>query len=273
MTEMQGRLVAIFEWFHNFCVKHHLRYYMLGGTMLGAARHEGFIPWDDDIDVGLPRKDYDAFLKLTKDIKFGDFVIEGIDTHNKDFFYGYAKIYDTKSTLVENNRFKIKRGIFIDVFPLDGVSDTVQEIDTYIAPIYLKYNLLLTRTCAIRRERKWYKNISICLARLIPDLIIKNKKLMLSIDTMCKQRDYDSFDIIGNLYGAWGKKEIMEKEIFGVPKLYKFEKIEVYGVEDYDRYLTHLYGNWRQMPPKEQQITHHDYLVCDLDKSYLGETK
>lgn len=139
MTEMQIRLVKILEWFNDFCVLQHLKYYMLGGTVLGAVRHGGFIPWDDDIDVGLPRK------------------------------------------------------------------------------------------------------------------------------------DYDDCSVIGNLYGAWVRKEIMEKNIFGNPMLYNFEGIKAYGVEDYDRYLTSLYGDWRKLPPKEKQITHHDFLECDLRKSYLND--
>lgn len=271
MTEMQIRLVKILEWFNDFCVLHHLKYYMLGGTMLGAVRHGGFIPWDDDIDVGLPRKDYEEFLTLTKGAQFGDFVTEGIDTPNKDFFYGYAKIYDTKSTLVENNRYKIKRGIYIDVFPIDGVANSSEEINSYISPIFSKRNLSLARSCGIRKGRKWYKNASVYFARLIPNFIIDNKKLMLSVDNMCKQRDYDDYSIVGNLYGAWGRKEIMEKNIFGNPTLYNFEDIRVYGAEDYDRYLTSLYGDWRKLPPKEKQITHHDFLECDLRKSYLND--
>lgn len=271
MTEIQIRLVKILKWFNEFCISHHLKYYILGGTMLGAVRHGGFIPWDDDIDVGLPRKDYEEFLTLTKGAQFGDFVTEGIDTPNKDFFYGYAKIYDTKSTLVENNRYKIKRGIYVDVFPIDGVANSSEEINSYISPIFSKHNLLLARSCGIRKGRKWYKNASVRLARLIPNFIIDNKKLMLSVDNMCKQRDYDDYSIVGNLYGAWGRKEIMEKNIFGNPTLYNFEDIRVYGVEDYDRYLTSLYGDWRKLPPKEKQVTHHDFLECDLRKSYLND--
>lgn len=269
MTEMQNRLVAVFDWFHKFCVEHNLRYYMLGGTMLGAVRHQGFIPWDDDIDVGMPRKDYEKFLVLTKNKKYGNFVVEGIDTVENDFFYGYAKIYDTKSTLIENNRYRIKRGLFVDVFPLDGVSNEKNDTDRYVDAIYARYNLLVARTCAFRKERKWYKNVFVFVARLIPNFIIDNKKLMLSIDDMCRQRDYDDCSIVGNLYGAWGKKEVMEKDIFGNPSIYKFEGIEVYGAEDYERYLTRLYGNWRQLPPKEKQVTHHDFLLCDISNSYL----
>ena len=71
LTVLQEKLLVMFKWFHDFCIKHKLRYYALGGTMLGAVRHNGFIPWDDDIDLGMPRKDYQRFVKLIKKIDMG----------------------------------------------------------------------------------------------------------------------------------------------------------------------------------------------------------
>ena len=270
LTEIQARLLPMLRWYHNFCVENGLRYFLLGGTMLGAARHKGFIPWDDDIDVGMPRKDYEQFLALTKDRQFGDFTVEGIDTRNRDFFYGYAKIYDTKTTLIENTRYQIKRGLFLDLFPLDGVANEQTEIDAFFRPILRRYRLLLARTCAVRTGRKWYKNLAVYLARIIPERILDNKQLMLSIDSMCKAKDYDQCQYVGNLYGNWGKREIVERRVMGTPALYSFEGQQVYGVSDYDAYLSSLYGNWRQLPPAEKQVTHHDFLAIDLHHGYQG---
>ena len=77
-SELQKKLLPMLGWFHDFCVAHDLRYYVLGGTMLGAVRHQGFIPWDDDIDVGMPRKDYEIFMKLCEDKVFGNYTVESI---------------------------------------------------------------------------------------------------------------------------------------------------------------------------------------------------
>lgn len=270
LSDLQRRLLPMLEWFHSFCAENHLRYYLLGGTMLGAARHQGFIPWDDDIDVGMPRSDYQKFLELTEGRLFGDYVVEGIDSDKPDFLYGYTKVYDTKTTLVENTRAKIRRGIYIDVFPLDGACQRESEIPARFRPIYLRYSLLLARACAINKGRKWYKNAVIYGARAIPGWMLNDKKLMQSIDRMCRQQEYDSCEFIGNFYGNWGVREIMPRYVMGQPKLYSFEGLQVYGACDCDAYLTSLYGDWRKLPPKEKQVTHHDFLLCDLKKSYLG---
>lgn len=267
LSQLQKRLLPMLGWFHDFCIDNGIRYYILCGTMLGAARHHGFIPWDDDIDVGIPRADYEKFLSLTKGKRFGDYLVEGIDTKENDFFYGYAKVYDTQSVLVENTRYSIKRGIYIDVFPLDGVTNDRVKIEQVVKPIFYRYQLLLARTCAIRKNRKWYKNLAIYLARIIPDFIVNSKKLMQSIDERCKTHDYDSCKYVGNLYGT--RRGIVPKEVMGTPTLYQFEDLMVYGVENYDAYLTSVYGEWRKLPPVEKQVTHHDFKFMKLEQSYL----
>lgn len=120
MTEIQLKLLDMLKWFHEFCIENKLRYYALGGTMLGAIRHKGFIPWDDDIDVGMPREDYDKMIELVIDKQDEKYRLEK-PLQNKDFVYQYCKLYDTSTTLVENTRYKTKRGVYLDIFPLDGI--------------------------------------------------------------------------------------------------------------------------------------------------------
>lgn len=271
LTDIQKKLFLMLKWFHSFCRENDLRYFVLGGTMLGAVRHEGFIPWDDDVDVGMPRKDYEIFLELCKGKFFGNYVVETIDTDQSDFFYGYSKIYDISTTLVESARHNVKRGIYMDLFPLDGVCDSKNDIPKMFRPIYWRYNLLMARNCAYSKKRKWYKNLSIFLGRLIPNLLVNNKKLMTSIDKLCRKNDYDDCKYIANYLGNWGINEIVPKKVMGKPELYHFEDTMVYGAENYDAYLTSLYGNWRQLPPKEKRITHHEYVYIALDKSFFEE--
>ena len=273
MNKMQIMLLEMLKWFHGFCQENGIVYYVIGGTMLGTIRHKGFIPWDDDIDVGIPRADYEKLL-ANKDYLFKNenrYCLESFRDGKTDFEYPYAKIYDTQTTLIENCRTKTKRGIYIDVFPLDGIGDNKEEAYRNYSHILKKINFLMTRVCTLRKGRAWMKNMAIIISQLIPQFILKNHGLIERIDNICKSRNFETSEYVGCLVGNWGMKEIIPKQYLGTPMLYKFEDTEVYGPEKFDEYLTCLYGNWRKMPPIEKQKSHHNYLFLDLNKSYLDK--
>ena len=224
---------------------------------------------DDDIDVGMPRQDYEKFMELCGDKRFDYFYVESINTKNMDFYYGYGKIYDIRTTLVENTRYKIKRGIYLDVFPLDGAGNSKEQAEKIYRPIKKKIDLLGIKVFSLRNNRKMYKNIAILLGRLIPNWVINSKKLMIDIDNLCKKYNYDECEFMSNFWGNWGEKEVIPTRVMGTPRLYSFEGLEVFGVEHPDEYLSILYGNWRELPPVKKRITHHDYLLLDLNSGYV----
>ena len=273
MTELQSKLLDMFKWFHEFCMSHGLRYYMIGGTMLGAARHKGFIPWDDDIDVGMPRPDYEKLEQLMKLQGEQRYILETPRTEALDYFYPISKLYDTQTTLVENTRLKIRRGIFLDIFPLDGIGDSEEESRRNYKAVHWKHNLLLTRVTGIREGRSKLKNAAVRVARLVPGCILDNKKLLLNLEKQCKKYSFEVCSWAGNLLGAYGTKELAPKKYFGKPKLYEFEGQLLFGPQRAEEYLTQIYGDWRKLPPKEKQVSHHDFIEFDLNKSFLEEPK
>lgn len=270
MTQVQKKLLEMLSWFHLFCIENEIRYYMIGGTMLGAARHEGFIPWDDDIDIGVPRKDYEKLTVAMNGLPINSrYKLETPETTAKDYFYPFAKLYDTTTTLIENTKHSIKRGIYLDIFPLDGIGNTKEEAVSNYKRIDRLHNLLVARVTGIRKGRHPLKNLAVLVLRCVPRFVFDEKKQLKKLTHISKRFDYDSCSWCGNLVGAWHFKELIPKEILGEPKLYKFENVEAFGVEDADKYLTYLYGDWRQLPPEEKRKSHHDYVLCDLEKSYL----
>ena len=264
MNKIQNKLLNIFKWLIDYLNKNNIRYYAIGGTMLGAVRHKGFIPWDDDIDIGVPRKDYERLISLF-DKQIDHYVLEHPKNDDKDYCYNYAKVYDLDTTLIERGKKRIIRGIYIDVFPLDGIGDDYEEsLKNY--KILDKKNMLLTmKTSAYRKGRKWWKNIASLLGYLLP---VNCKKTARQIDSLCSRFDFDSSQYVGNLVSTYRSREIMKREIFGKPTVYDFEGLKITGPEKYEEYLTILFGKWYELPPEEKRISGHDKLYLDLENSW-----
>lgn len=272
VEDIQHKMLEMMKWFHSYCEENGIKYYMIGGTMLGAARHQGFIPWDDDVDIGVPRNDYIKLLTISKKLesKNSIYIIESYQDMNDDYEYPFAKVYDTTTTLIENKRKQTKRGIYIDVFPLDGIKGGTKEeaIHNY-SHLIKKLNWLAVMTSEVRSGRAWWKNLAVRMFRVLPKSFYSFHSLAASIDHECASADFYKSTFAGNLIGIWREKEILPQQYFGVPTLYKFEDAKFYGVAEPDKYLTNVYGDWRALPPTEKQISHHDYIEINLQKSYL----
>lgn len=269
---IQLMLVDMLKVFHDFCQKHSLRYFAIGGTALGAARHHGFIPWDDDIDIGMPRSDYELMIDIfNKENTNQRYVLESPFSPDPFFPYPYSKLYDTQTTVIENMYHPLKRGLFLDIFPLDGIGNTPKGADGIFRQInYLSFVRKMI-TCAPSPQKSRLRNLFLTISR--PFIVlsgIKLKTIRTKIDRKCKRIQYDESDLVANFLGYWGEKEIVPKSVLGNPILLPFENIQICCPEKIDAYLTHVYGDWRTPPPKEKQITHHD-IVYDLKKSYLEE--
>ena len=270
LSPLQLKLLEMMKWFHEFCEKNNIRYYVLGGTMLGAARHKGFIPWDDDIDIGLPRKEYEKLARLMQSTDCLPYVLETPDSTAKDYCYPYSKLYHTETTLVEKRRKNVVRGIFIDIFPLDGLGDNENECKKNYKPINRKYNFLLSVVGGISSEREWYKNLAVIAARMIPLFLLDYKKIIKQLNELCATKEFDACEWVCNDLGAWRIKEAMPRSFFGKPVLYQFEDIMVYGPEKYEDYLSHLYDTWETLPSMEKRVSHHDFIKLDLTSSYFS---
>ena len=266
MSDLQARLLELMVWFDDYCRKNNLRYYIIGGTLLGAMRHGGFIPWDDDLDIGMPRKDYNRLRASFHNN--GRFELEMPESEAEDFCYGYGKLYDKSTTLIESKRNNVKRGLFIDIFPIDGIGNDFKNAKRVYKTIKPIYGLLVARTTSIRKGRSFLKNTFALFSRIIPDRLFPIRNLRLKLDTIISQYDFDESLYVGNLLGLKMEGEITPKEYFGIPQDVKFENTILKMPAQPDRYLEHIYGNWKVMPPKEKQVTHHDFLICDLNTPY-----
>ena len=270
LTQLQSCLLDTLRWFDGFCREHELRYYAIGGTLLGSMRHGGFIPWDDDIDLGMPRADYEK-LKQFEGKVFGHYTIETYASKDDSYCYPASKVFDTNTTLIEHKRKNVSRGVFIDVFPIDGVGDNLEIAKKNYKRIANLYRYFLTVVATVRKGRGFKKNLAVVLSHCIPSFVQNQRDLRIKLNKYCSEYDFDSSKYGGNLLGAYFEREIVPLEYFGVPKDYVFEDIKIMGPQFADEYLTSIYKNWRKLPPKEKQVSHHDFVFLDLKKSYLNE--
>lgn len=260
MEELKNIELDIFRSFIEACEKLNLKYYVIGGTLLGAVRHKGFIPWDDDIDVGMPRKDYEKFIANgQKHLPEGLFV-QTFDT-DPEYPANFAKIRNSGTTFVEysiKDR-NINHGVYIDIFPLDFYPEKGERL------FGIKKLLLTLRiTDAFTPSNMKLKTKAVrCLTRvLFPNVIgaVKKRERLFKSVTEGKY--------IANHCGAWGKKEIVPADWYGEGTSLMFEGIEVSAPLHYHNWLTQVYGDYMQLPPEEKRVPHHFVDVIDLEKPY-----
>ena len=271
MEKMKLLQLELFKEFIRVCTILNLHYYCVGGTLLGAIRHSGFIPWDDDIDVAMPREDYDIFCA-----KAQPFLRENIflQTEQSDpqYPFNFAKLRDKNTTFIETSvsDLKINHGIYIDIFPLDGLPSNRIKSDWE----RIKSKLLFWRISDVflpperdDRIKKLAKKIVVKLSLILTGLHSVQETVKVR-GRQIKKYSFQNSNIITNYCGAWGKKEIFPKEWLGNGVCSEFEGLTVIVPERYDLYLEQLYGDYMKYPPLEKQVSHHYCKVIDLEKPY-----
>ena len=251
----------------RICDELDLRYYVLGGTLLGAVRHNGFLPWDDDIDLGLPREDYTVFIQKAPRMLSDNLFLQHHRT-DEGYCMNMVKIRNVHTTFVEtHSRMQnIRHGVFIDIFPLDNAPISA------VAKLYFRVmNKLLGMRIGEAYEwvprtplRGWLKKCAYralsCIWPDVPCAVAAREKLLCS---------FPNRGMIGNLCGAWGIKEIMPAEWHAEGCSLDFEGIAVKAPIQYEKWLTQVYGDYMTLPPEEKRVTHHDTVRIDLDIPYM----
>lgn len=262
VNELQKCLLNMVRDFHDICVNNKLDYYIIGGTFLGAVRHKGFIPWDDDIDIGMPRNSYEKFLKLPDSALPGYLSRLNAGYGNKKRDFLYVKLCNKNTTLVENGNEKRVEGVYIDIFPLDGAHNTRigSYLKYYISRIYT-YGIWLNGS---DKERDTlFKRLAQKCSKAIDNEYLYNRG-----NEYLAKAQYDQSKYVGNYLGRWGPKEIMSRNIFGRPTLYEFEEIMLYGPENAHEYLSTVYGSYMKLPPLEKRKSNHAFEYVNLQLRY-----
>ena len=267
--ELKAIELEILKKIHNICENENLRYSLIGGTLLGAVRHKGFIPWDDDIDIVMPRKDYETFIDycVHNSTELPFYIVSS--KTNKNYGYLFAKACAKGTTIeeVHGNRYQCNLGVYVDIFPVDGLGVSFEEAKKTYAKTTFKRELLVasnwkeffrSKTRAIYFEPIRY-------AFYLMSRLVNVNKLINKIDEICKKKDFDSSKYVGVVCGVYRRKEIMKKDVFAEYEKIEFEGLKVNALKNSKEYLSNIYGDYMKLPPKEKQFSHHMFKAYYMD--------
>ncbi|MBQ3074006.1 MAG: LicD family protein [Ruminococcus sp.] len=266
LRELQLCELEALKFFDEFCRRHDLTYYLCGGCLIGAVRHKGFIPWDDDTDVLMPRPDYEKFLELYKKENPSErFVLVNDD----DVHYSgniFATLNDTDHTMVKEyqQNMDTPHGIPLDIFPIDGLADgRIQRLIQYV----------------------WVMIYSLFRAQIVPKnqggLIAFGSKVLLTIfrgrklrykiwkfaeKRMTRYHFDESENVAEFCAGFYFMKKVYPRHIYDGKVELEFEGEKFFAMKGYDEYLHIPFGDYMELPPEEKRLPHHDIVKLELHK-------
>ncbi|WP_448781027.1 LicD family protein [Bacteroides congonensis] len=256
LAELKVIQMDVLEVIDKFCTENNMHYSLACGSFLGAIRHKGYIPWDDDIDIYMPREDYERFIRIFPE-ELNHIKVASMERESK-WNRAYAQAYDNRTIMNEYAKTPINVGVYIDVYPLDSVPDSDVE--------WIRYNKLrrtLIRTyelkyIPIRWDRSILRNIVLILGKTL--LLPFNSRQMAKFISRFAQRyngkGYNrSFECVQGMLQKYPFQSSLMTEFTRT----QFEDRQFIIMKDYDAYLSNGYGNYMQLPPKEKQVPHHQF--------------
>lgn len=267
MERIKTILIEALKAFISVCETYKLRYYACGGTLIGAVRHHGFIPWDDDIDVYMPREDYERLKLLRDEILKENYELS---TFEDNGFYPFVKFYSKDYTYWEFECVPVVMAPYLDIFPLDEVNNDfskVIELDKY----YQKNlrNIQLRSTYYLWNQI-FVPSFKVSIVRLAKKLI--GRKIL----NLYNQRVFEKMqEKIRAVKGGYCmcyyhsyalEKEVFRKEWFEDYVEMPFESIMIRVPIGYHELLSQVFGDYMKLPPKDKQVSHHNCFYMNLDK-------
>lgn len=261
--DIQRVSLEILRDIHSFCVENDIFYTLCGGTLIGAIRHNGFVPWDDDIDIAMPRPDYDKFICTYRSKSGYKLLSREVQGGDKGVYIAYSRVCEMEKTYVDTSYqpwSAYNTGIWIDIMPLDGASSVETEEKKRLA---LAKRTFLCLGWARKSVVPFWKARSVFdFFKLIYCVLFfyKRYKAADKLIEICRKEDYKTSSYFTDLSVVhYGLKEYNSKELLRDKILWPFGQDNFYVLSGFDSWLRHIYGDYMKLPPKEKQVKPHDF--------------
>lgn len=256
LEELKNIQLQILDTVHRYCLENNITYFLSSGTLIGAVRHKGYIPWDDDIDIYMLRPDYERFVSSfnqNNDL----YRVVSLRT-NKDCTFAYAKVERTDTKIVETVDNPMEIGVNIDVFPIDGVPDDLKKRKEYFSKLQRQRNNMLLKDISIDfLHRGFLKNLILSVGKLLLSFRTL-PQLAAGLDNAINKDDnntkYVCNVILGNGFGSEFSRDAIRDSLD-----IEFEGNFYKTMIGYDEYLTKTYGDYMQLPPVEKRVSTHTF--------------
>lgn len=254
--ELKAIQLEILKAIDEFCNNNGLRYSLAFGSLLGAVRHKGYIPWDDDLDIMLLREDYNKFISGFKSSTYT--IVE--PSSNRDYALPFAKVYDNRTVINEYSNTKSVYGVYIDVFPVDNAPDDLHELNRFMRHKAWLNKLHILKVVRFRKHRAIIKNIILILGQALLAFKSAHNIAMQMDEWSAQYSDLKKCKLRGIIVPDDNRREeLIPSKYFESYITLPFENINATAIENYDYYLRVTYGDYMQFPPKEKQTTHHRF--------------
>ena len=267
------KIIEVAKAFDSFCNKYDLRYFGIAGTAIGALRHGGIIPWDDDIDVIMPRPDYERFLELVPKYLPKDYDVLNY-RNTPGFPTSFSKMCDANTSLIGDSRLRCVVGAFVDIFPLDGLPDfsTEEERVEYFKRIFKQRQIAEAVS-----EHYYVSDLTHSIYHLdfkrVKHVLLSHYHHLLNHNVLFKEwereimkPDYEKANYVAYFGTFRGPKVISPKEWFDDYYYVDFEDFAIRMPIGINRYLTQVYGDYMTPPPEDKRVLLHSYYYLNLEK-------
>lgn len=267
---LQMMELDIFKKVIEICNKYNLRYFALDGTLLGAIRHQGFIPWDDDIDIGMPRDDYEKFLHIASKELPQYLKVSKYTDHKRPIIY-FTQIYNINTKLLNKSSKKVREtNVWIDIFPIDGMPNNnilrkIHSLKLLFIRMLIQFSVFDENVHSYRKNRPLHEKILIKFCQVTNiGKSFDSLKLMKNADVLLRKYEYNKSNYIVDFFSAYKFKEMFPKYYYGEGIQVPFEDITINVPVKHRDVLSQIYGDYMKLPSEQDKYTQHCIEIVEL---------